>query len=214
MDDKSALIMVTHNNFNTLIKAITSIYLYTNHDIYDLYIIDNNSHDKTKNLDTYGLTNTKVIRSDENLYWAGGINLGLDYIKDKNYEYIFFLNDNIEVYDNWLEKHTDVLKTNEKIGAVGPLNSSIRDWQCYNRVRKDFKLENTLPRIDNLLDIDIINDKIHSISPSFVHIKGMLAFFCVAFRHEVIHKVGKLDERFIMGGDDDAYCRELEKKGY
>ena len=42
----------------------------------------------------------------------------------------------------------------------------------------------------------------------------MLAFFCTAFRRETIDKVGYLDERFVMGGDDDAYCRELEKNNY
>lgn len=213
-DPQSALIMVTHNNFDTLVKAITSIFLHTDPDKYRLILIDNNSSDNTKTLDVSLLQNTEIIRSDKNVYWAGGINIGLDYIKDKKFEYVFFLNDDIEVYYNWLENHIYPLKKYKSLGAIGPLNSSLRDWQCYNSVRKKFNLQHILPRTSNLNDIENINNKIINNNPYFTYIKGMLAFFCVAFRHETILKTGKLDERFIMGGDDDAYCRELEKNNY
>ena len=206
---KSGLILVTYNNFNILLETLTSIYLHTDPDSYDLYIIDNGY---TPQLYDIPLINTKIIKTEKNLYWAGGINLGLEYTKSN--DYIFFLNDDIEVYDNWLDNHIKVLEKNKNIGAVGPINSSPRDWQYYNKVRTNFKFEKVLPNINNLDDIEQVNNQISNINPSYTYIKGMLAFFCVAFRREVIDKVGYLDERFIMGGDDDAYCRELEKNKY
>ncbi len=210
--NKSALILVTHNNYEIMLEAISSIYLHTDPDLYTLFIIDNASNDDTLKLYKQYLMNTKIIRSDENIYWVGGINKGLELTQ--NYRYIFFLNDDIEVYDNWLKNHIDVLDKYPDVGAIGPLNSSPRDWQYYDKVREKFKLHDTLPYTDKLDNIAHVNKLIYNTNPSFTYIHGMLAFFCVAFRRETIDKVGYLDERFIMGGDDDAYCRELEKHNY
>ena len=210
MHDKTALILVTYNNYKVLMEALTSIYLHTNPSKYHLYVIDNNSTDQTKELQYEELINTTIIRTNENKYWAGGINLGLEHTKD--YKYIFFLNDDIEVYHDWMDNHLNVLKSHPTIGAVGPLNSSLRDWQCYSRVKD--KLYSGLPNVTDLNDIEYINNRISNNKKEFIRVKGMLAFFCTAFRREVIDQVGYLDERFIMGGDDDAYCRELEKHNY
>lgn len=210
MKNKAALILVTYNNYDILLETLTSIYLYSNSELYDLFIIDNNSTDETKSLENEILLNTKIIRNSENVYWAGGINIGIDLTED--YKYVFFLNDDIEVYYRWIENHINILNNYPEIGAIGPLNSSPRDWQCYNRVRDNFKLYDRLPYIDNLDNIEQINNSISS--NDFITIKGMLAFFCVAFKRDTINRVGYLDERFIMGGDDDAYCRELELNKY
>jgi len=212
MSKKCALIMVTYNNYDVLLEAITSVYLHTNPSLYQLFIIDNASTDKTKELSKQSLINTHVEHMTSNLYWVGGINRGLELTQD--YDYIFFLNDDIEVYNNWLENHIHVLDENKKIGAVGPLNSSPRDWQFYNNVRDKFNLYGILPymRSEKLDDLKYVNNQIKN--NRMLTIRGMLAFFCTAFRRETIDKVGYLDERFVMGGDDDAYCRELEKNNY
>lgn len=209
MSNKAGLILVTYKNYEILIEALTSIYLNTDSDDYDLFIIDNGND---KRLKDYPLINTTIINPDQNLYWAGGINKGLSLLS--NQKYVFFLNDDIEVSNNWLENHIKVLEKNKQIGALGPLNSSPRDWQFYNKVRTNFKLGKILPEINDLSNLESINNQIANVSPEFTYIKGMLAFFCTAFRKETIDRVGLLNERFIMGGDDDAYCRELEKHGY
>ena len=210
---KSALICVTYNNFDILFKCLTSIYTYTTQP-YHLFLIDNGSRDKTLGLYGTSLKNTTIIRNNENKWWAGGINQGLKLCCNEEFEYIFFLNDDIEVYKNWIENFQERLK-DERIGAVGPLNSSLRDWQGYSNVKR--RMLNDLPNISNIdpLDIAKINKTISTFSPRHIIVKGMLAFFAVGFRRKIFEKLGFLDDDFedLMAGDDDEFCARLENNG-
>ena len=99
---KAALICVTRNNAEKLQTTLNSIILKTNPEHYDLFIIDNASSDST--LGIYQLPtladNITIVRSGKNLNWVGGINLGLE--MTRGYQYVGFLNDEIEVCPNWL----------------------------------------------------------------------------------------------------------------
>lgn len=209
---KIALICVTYNNWNQLSKCLESIYKHTENE-YHLFLIDNNSSDATVGL--YGMTlpNTTIIRNMKNVWWGGGINQGIRLSKD--FDYVFFLNDDIEVPMGWDAKHVDILREEPSIGAVGPLNSNKRDWQGYDRVREHFKDLN-LPTVSNVNRKDILgmNRALEPLGMRHITVRGMLAFFCVGFRRNVIDEIGELDERFIMGGDDDDYARRLDAKGY
>lgn len=215
MKNAAALITVTYNKFDIFKKCLTSIYKYSTFP-YHLFIIDNCSSDDTLGLYGSVLKNTTIIRNNENKWWVGGINQGLELSKD--YKYTFFLNNDIEVCPNWIESHINVLDTNKRIGAVGPMNSAPRDWQFYDRVKATFSDLN-LPDLGNLDRNDVfgVNSFLkESFKGRFCHIKGMLAFFCVAFRREVIDQIGYLDKDFteVIAGDDDEYCTRLEKSGY
>lgn len=208
---KSSLILVTHNNFDLLMKALKSIYDNTTFP-YHLIIIDNNSTDKTLGLYGANLPNTTIVRNCMNRWWCGGINQGIKLSDDC--EYVFFLNDDIEVSKNWDINHINALK-DPLVGAVGPLNSNKRDWQGIDNVKTSFDLEflNGLDSIDRD-DVSTINGHLTDYDAHPISISGMLAFFCTAFRRDTIEKVGFLDERYTMGGDDDQYARRLEKNGY
>jgi O-antigen biosynthesis protein len=209
---KNALIMVTCNNYGKLIEALKSIYECT-HPPYHLFIVDNASIDKTLGLYGARLPNTTIIRNCENLWWGNSINVGIRLSWRDDFDTIFFLNDDIIVGPHWLENHVKALE-DKSLGAVGPLNSHKRDWQNYGRVLSTFK-DIGLPQF-NIDSEDVVNMnlELQKINLNPLKVKGMLAFFCVAFRKEVIAKIGYLDERFIMGGDDDDYCARLEEAGY
>jgi len=213
---KAALICVTRNNAEKLQVTLNSIIRHTNKEHYDLFIIDNASSDST--LGIYQLPtladNITIVRSGKNLHWVGGINLGIE--MTKGYQYVGFLNDDIEVCPNWLENFFDVLDCNPDVAAVGPLTSNARDWQGYDNVRSTFP-DWKLPPLS-----EIPRFNVQAMSAEFqkkwgaYRVAGMLAFFCVLFRRTAIDKVGLLDEAFktIYMGDDDDYCRRLHVIGY
>lgn len=212
---KVALICVTRNNAVKLQTTLNSILQNTRSDLFDLYIVDNCSTDETIKLYPCRLPeNITVIRSSKNLDWVGGINLGINLTKD--YEYVGFLNDDIEVCPNWLENFIDVFNCNIDVGAVGPLTSNSRDWQGYDNARSTFPDWNLPP----LNEIPRNNVQAMSVEAQknwgAYRVGGMLAFFCVLFRRTAIDEVGLLDEAFktIYLGDDDDYCRRLHAAGY
>jgi len=208
---KSAFIIVTHNNVKLLIKCVNSIIKYSSKP-YHIFLIDNASTDATTGFCLHESKNFTYVRNNTNVWWGGGINQGIK-LSDA-FDYVFFLNDDIEVYKNWDVNHIEILESSDKIGAVGPMNSNPADWQNYDRVIRVFKPNIPELKDVNRNDIKKINQKISNIDKKFLLIKGMLAFFCVALKRSVVDKIGFLDENFIMGGDDDDYARRLDACGF
>lgn len=213
---RAALICVTCNNAEKLRRTLTSIVQRTNPAHYDLIVIDNASTDATLGIYQQHVLadNITIVRSGKNLHWVGGINLGLE--MTKNYENVGFLNDDIEVCPGWLENFCDILDRSPDTGAVGPLTSSSRDWQSYDRVRAKCP-EFNFPELKEIDRHDVLamHNSLKSLTMP-LKIKGMLAFFCVLFRRSVIDRAGLLDPDFteIYLGDDDDYCERIERIGY
>jgi GT2 family glycosyltransferase len=213
---KAALICVTRNNAAKLQTTLNSIIRNTKPENYDLFLIDNASSDETLGL--YQLKvladNITIVRSGKNLHWVGGINLGLE--MTKGYQYVGFLNDDIEVGPNWLENFFDVLDCNADVGAVGPITSNTRDWQGYDKVRDIFKSWR-LPELEevNRNNVQAMHHQV-SKNGSGTIISGMLAFFCVLIRRSVIDRIGYLDANFttLYLGDDDDYCDRIKHAGF
>ena len=216
---KAALICVTRNNAAKLQTTLNSIIRHTKPENYDLFLIDNASSDET--LGIYQLNvladNITIVRSGKNLNWVGGINLGLEMAKD--YQYVGFLNDDIEVCPNWLENFFDVLDCNPEVAAVGPITSNERDWQGYDNVRKKHPTWG-LPECGEIdrNNVTVMYDYIKS-NGSGITISGMLAFFCVVFRRSVVNEIGEFDsglDKFYSWGwwRNDDYCDRIKFAGY
>lgn len=213
---KAALICVTRNNAEKLQKTLNSIIQNTNPEHYDLIIIDNASSDLTLGIYQVPVLadNITIVRSGKNLHWVGGINLGIE--MTKGYQYVGFLNDDIEVCPNWLENFFDVLDCNPDVAAVGPLTSNSRDWQGYDNVRLKFKHWGLPVHLDldrqNILEMS----RCAQSNGSGVKISKPLEFFCVLFRREALDKVGQLNIDFteLYFGENEEYCARLSSIGY
>ncbi len=212
---KAALICVTRNNAAKLYAAIQSITRHSNPDFYDLFVIDNASADETLRMYQQRLPeHVRLVRSGQNLHWVGGVNLGLR--MTEGYTYVGLLNDDIEVCPNWLENLFDVLDCNSDVAAVGPVCSSNRDPQGYDRIRGDLPQLgwHPLPDVDRLDSVSMQRAMEGSVSG--IRIPGMLAFFCVLLRRSVVDEVGGLDPEFthLYCGDDDDYCFRMRARGH
>jgi GT2 family glycosyltransferase len=150
-----------------------------------------------------------IVRNRENRGWCGGINQG---IQLGNHPYVVFMNNDIEVSQDWLSNLVAFLDTHPRIGAVGPLNSNPDEWQCADRVR-----ETLVPQIPEFLTVDP-HERNHVLKFHFhdtgILVEGMLAFFCVALTRRTVDTVGLLNEELVSGENGDDYCRRLRRAGY
>ena len=209
---KAALICVTRNNAAKLLTTLNSIIRHTKTEHYDLFLIDNASSDET--LGIYQLKvladNITIVRSGKNLHWVGGINLGLGMTKD--YQYVGFLNDDIELCPNWLENFFDVLDSNPDVAAVGPLTSNSRDWQGYDQVRSAYNLH------------DLLGVNRESPVAMYEHIKNngcgikcsdSISLSGSLLRRECVDSIGLLDASFaeLYCGESKDYCWRLLELG-
>lgn len=202
------IIIPVHNQYHFTRNLLEGIYRHTGFPFH-IFVIDNASTDETVDLDKIYTRNITIVRNHDNRGWCGGINQGVQLGRNP---YIVLMNNDVEVSSGWLENLISFLDTHPRIGAVGPLNSNPRDWQCVDRVR-----EKIVPQIPYFLTEDV-HERNRILDYHFhragILIEGMLAFFCTALKRRTIEAVGLLDEEFIGGGDDDDYCRRLRKAGY
>lgn len=117
MNNKVSIITVNYNGGADTCEMIESLKQHENYP-YELIVVDNGS----ASLEDYTLLkekypDVKVIRSDNNLGFAGGNNIGIQYATGN---YLFFLNNDTIITRPILEILVKRLESNAKIGCVSP----------------------------------------------------------------------------------------------
>jgi GT2 family glycosyltransferase len=206
--DRTDIIIPVHNQYHFTRNLLEGLYRHTDLPFH-IYVIDNASIDATVDLEKIYTRDITIVRNHENRGWCGGVNQG---IRMGSSPYVVFMNNDVEVSHGWLGNLIAFLDTHPRIGAVGPLDSNPRDWQCIDRVR-----EKLVPQIPYFLTDDL-HERNRILAYHFhragILVEGMLAFFCTALKRRTVEAVGLLDVEFIGGGDDDDDCRRLRKSGY
>jgi FkbM family methyltransferase len=211
---KAALICVTRNNAEKLQTTLNSIIQNTKPEDYDLIIIDNASSDAKLGIYQQSVLaeHITIVRSGKNLNWVGGINLGLE--MTRGYQYVGFLNDDIEVCPNWLENFFDVLDCNPDVAAVGPLTSNTRDWQGYDNVRSIF-LDWKLPELQEIdrKEVFMMYEHLKN-NGSGIKLKGTLSLFCILLKRSLVDQIGLVHPEFIEKLRLAGYCFALSARTY
>lgn len=84
---------------------------------YELIVVDNGSRETEAVLLQESFPFIKAIRSEENLGFAGGNNLGIEAASG---EYLFFLNNDTYVQDGSIFNLVDVMKQDASLGGISP----------------------------------------------------------------------------------------------
>lgn len=84
---------------------------------YEIIVVDNASPDEEVRPIEEQFPNVQIIRSPENLGFAGGNNLGIAVAKGK---YLLFLNNDTEVAPNFLEPLVTLFESNPDVGIASP----------------------------------------------------------------------------------------------
>lgn len=103
---KVAFIAVNYNNYLITLNNIANILSLKGDSERDIIIVDNNSsaedYEALKN-GWPNLSNTKLIRSEKNLGYFGGLNYGLKAINPEDYDYVLIANNDLIYRYDFLE---------------------------------------------------------------------------------------------------------------
>ncbi|MBP3788469.1 MAG: glycosyltransferase family 2 protein [Prevotella sp.] len=115
MNTTISIITVNYNGLADTCEMIDSLPPYEGMEV---IVVDNGSKANEAAVIAARYPHVKAIRSEQNLGFAGGNNLG---IKAATGQYLFFINNDTVVRDNWhLEQLIHRLESSEKIGMVSP----------------------------------------------------------------------------------------------
>ena len=111
------ILLPVHNRKKITQKFIQCLESQTCQD-FQLILIDDGSVDDTDKMVLNHFPNTRVIRGDGNLWWAGALQKGYEYIQNqriKENDVVLLINDDTEFKDDFLEKALNVLQNSRKM---------------------------------------------------------------------------------------------------
>ncbi len=111
-----SIVIPVWNQIKLTLECLVSIQDCTKDISYELIIIDDGSEDQTPEL-LQGINNLKYVRNQERLGYLLSCNKAS---KQAQGDYLLFLNNDVQVTENWLTNLIKPFITQDRVGAVGP----------------------------------------------------------------------------------------------
>lgn len=203
---KVGIILLNYNGSNDTLECIESL---SNIDYknYEIIVVDNASSiediAKLEKVDSQ----IKLIKSKENLGFAGGNNLGIKYACEAGCDYVLLLNNDTIVEADFLNILVSEIENNDQVGMVGPkimyFDKKKYIWAAGGKI--DFNKFSAF----NLGEKEIDNGQYDELKQvDFISGCAML------IKKEVLDKVGGLPEEYFMYYEDVDYSLMVKKLGY
>ena len=110
------VVVLNYKGWQDTIACLASLDKQTHRD-FDIYLIENNSGDKSaEKLEPIAKNNPKIIfdKQPTNTGFTGGVNIGIRYAIDNNYDYVALFNNDAQADKNWLK---NLVRSAKKTGA-------------------------------------------------------------------------------------------------
>lgn len=112
-----SIIIPVFNNLKLTLECLASIARFTDSTVsYEVLIADDASSDDSATV-IPTIANVRYLRNDTNLGFLRNCNRALPHA---NGEYVLFLNNDVQVTENWLRHLRETFDTHWRVGAVGP----------------------------------------------------------------------------------------------
>ena len=212
MAKKLSIIIVNYNVTQLLRNCLISIQKYSDGIDYEVIVIDNNSIDRSWNDLIPEFPRVHFIASEKNEGFAKANNKAIERATG---EYLLILNPDTELEDFYLNEILDFANSKTNFGCLGVrmhdangnfLPESKRSVpgmiNSFEKLFTNFKNKNSKSYYRNDVGENGIAE-VEVITGAFLLVKK-----------EVYEKVGGLDERYFMYGEDIDLCYTLLNNGY
>lgn len=114
-----AAVVLSYEGRDVTLQALESL-TAQDHPRLALVVADNGSTDGTKEAVEAAYPAVTVVRTEENLGPAGGVNLGLRWGLERGFDYLLVLNNDIEAAPDMVTEMVRVAESDARIGIVAP----------------------------------------------------------------------------------------------
>lgn len=218
MNDKKELsiVIVNYKNYNLTIKCIESVIKTVNNVNYEIIVIDNDSPNESyKSIKERFNDIITVIKNKSNEGFGAANNLG---VRHSNGEYILFLNPDIIVVEDAIERMLTKIKSDTEIGLVSGklLNDDYTIQYSCRRVLPigKFLVSRTPMSIvvckstkEKINDYYLMKDYDHEYENEVDWVMGA----CMIIRKDLFIQVGQFSKEYFMYFEDVDLCCKLRK---
>ena len=200
-----SFITITYNGLNDTCELINSIHSIVKSITYEIIVVDNASKINEAEIIKNKYPNVVVIRSEVNLGFSGGNNLG---IKQAKGNYLFLINNDTYILEDNFEQLIKHLNSDKTIGGCSPKicyadNSNTIQFAGFTEL-SPITLRNET--IGNKQTNDTRHD---TLSPTaYLHGAAML------IKKEVIECVGPMPDIYFLYYEEIDWSTSIKNKGY
>lgn len=197
-----AIILLNWNAF-AYTKACIDSLLEVKYSDFKIILVDNGSEDGSLQKLTDLFPMVTILPAKENLGFAGGNNLGINFALENNFRYVLLLNNDTLVKPDFLAPMVHVLEHGHDCAAVQPLIYFLHDQgKLWNAGGKYFKW---LARSKTLYAIP---DSNHPYSTDWITGCAFLV------KTEVIKEIGPLNEAYFAYFEDVDWSLRMRMAGF
>lgn len=202
---KIAIVILNWNGYEDTSECIISLHKIT-YDNYQIIVVDNGSEAEEFNKLKYNFPQIKVLRSDVNLGFTGGNNLGIKYSLEEKTDFILLLNNDTVVEPNFIQPLLEVFELEKNAGIAAPqINYFYEPKKIWTEGGKISRVRGSgfaySDRIENIVKPDY---------KSVTFVSGC----CMLIKKEVFEKVGVFDDNFFLYVEDADLCYRTTHAGY
>lgn len=195
------IILINYNGYDAMNQILQRFYV-SNISMDNIVVVDNCSSDGSRNLlsKLKKKLNFILLMADENLGFAAGNNIGINYALQNGYKYIALLNSDLSFDTTIFTSMLNFLDGNSDVGIVGP---SL--WNQHKLVNAGNKISYTKIGYDNSI---LVNNKEKIIDCDF-----LIGAFLVV-RASALKQVGLMPECYFLNYEETEWELSFKKSGY
>jgi hypothetical protein len=213
--------LVNYNNNETTHDCLDSLEgLNTDGFSLSVVVVDNASKEKFTEDKKYEKFTLKIIRSEKNLGFAGGQNLGIKFALDNGADYVVVLNNDVILDKNLISELLKTFQEEKDCGIISPKIYFAKSHEFH----KDRYLESELGKViwyaggkmdwGNILASHRGVDEVDKGQYEKVEQTDFASGCCEMIKRDVLEKVGLFDERYFLYYEDNDLSQRAKKMGF
>lgn len=206
MDKKVSIILVNYNNYTDTIECIESL-VNIEYEYYNIIVVDNASDNNSYDILRSRFPDINIIKSNVNLGFAGGNNVGIKYALEQGADLVLLLNNDTIVEKDFLTYMVSTILEDENIGMV------CCKIKYYSNKDKIWFAGGNI----NWSRLNVKHIGQGEIDDGRFDMKKEINFAtgcCLLIKKEVFEKVGLLSEEYFMYFEDVDLCVKVVDAGY
>jgi len=186
------IVIVTYNSEAIINNCLTNISFDKN----EVFIVDNNSSDKTLEIVANNFPSVKIIKNNNNIGFGRANNIALAQTKN---DFALILNVDAQITEEDIEKTIAIMSQNPDIAIAGGI--------VYNCVVENNKIISFHPCPKNL-------EQLKKEKPQEIYFNKFVTGAGMFLNMKIMSKIGFFDEGFFLYGEDNEICKRVVKKGF
>lgn len=223
--DRIAIIVVHYNTDEDTNQCLASLTKISKKGWQQkVYVVDNGSKELYLAPKLRGLKDLEVLRSESNLGFTGGTNLGIEHaLSEFEADFVLLLNSDTLVEKNFLKHLYQAAKDQPDSGLLNPLVFFAREYEYHQHSYQSLDLGKVIWFAGGSIDwehlvgfhrgVDELDRD--QFASGYNPLESQFATgCCLLIKREVIETIGYMDESFFLYWEDVDYSLRARKAGF